>query len=129
MMPYASTIPPAWRLARSPPSASPLLRRAWHRLLLARYRFEVTFSAYMMSSAEKACLYAMLVVLMLVGLALASYPARLLLALVLRAGGNSDMLFFFPAASTTRPWMLLVGALRYGAPDVKFLANGTALLS
>jgi hypothetical protein len=128
MMPHAGTVPPAWRLAPSPPSASPFPRRAWHRLLLARYRFEVTFSAYMMSSAEKACLYATLVVLMLVGLALASYPARLLLALVLRAGGDSD-LFYFPAASTTRPWMRLVGALRYGAPDAKFLTNGTALLS
>jgi hypothetical protein len=54
----------------------------------------VTFSAYMMSSTEKVCLYAGLVVLALVGLVLASYPAKRLLALVLRAGAGSDVLFF-----------------------------------
>lgn len=110
---HTNTDPPAWRLTKTPPSPSPLPRRFWHGLLLARYRFEVTFSAYMMSSTEKACLYAMLVALMLIGLALASYPARLLLALILRAGGNSDM-FYLPATSTT---------------NAEFPANGTALLS
>jgi hypothetical protein len=128
MPPYTNTDSPPWRLSKSPPSPSPLLRRAWHRLLLARYRFEVTFSAYMMSGLEKACLYAALVTLLLVGLALASYPARLLLALVLRPAGSSDTLFFLPAASTTRSWLLFVGVLGYDPPDTEFFTNATALL-
>lgn len=125
MSPHASTVAPAWQLPKSPPPPSPLLRRTWHWLLLARYRFEVTFSAYMMSSTEKACLYAILAVLALVGLVLASYPARLLLALVLRAGAGSDILFFLAPASNTRSWLLLVGVRGYDVPDGNVPANGT----